>query len=131
MPEILTVLIYAVIIFVILFLAWYIPRVVSIKGNASGRGRYIAILEKFPITKDSYIMLVKSFDKLLLVGVTPGGMKVLREVDTADVDLTEEDLNSQNFSTVLGSFEKAFPDGKVKDTIKKIAKNLKGGKKDE
>ena len=67
--QILAVLVVVVIIF---FLAWYIPHLIAKKGSFGVKGKNIAILEKIPVSKDSYIMLLKTFEKIVVVGVTPG-----------------------------------------------------------
>lgn len=118
----------------VFFLAWFVTRAVAMNGSFNGRGKYITVLEKFPITKDSYIMLIKSFDKLLLVGATAGGMTLLKELDADSVNLDEFKLEKQNFSEIFKkSLEQTLPDGKLKEKIRNfsISKKKKGGGDDE
>lgn len=112
----------------VFFLAWFVTRVVALNGSFNGKGRYFTVLEKFPVTKDSYIMLVKSFDKLLLVGATSGGMKVLKEFEADNVTLEDFKPTAQSFSEILKTtLDSTLPQGKVKDTFEKFINKTKGG----
>jgi len=117
---------------VVFFLAWFVTRAVAVNGSFNGRSKYFTVLEKFPLSKDSYIMFVKSFGKLLLVGVTPGQMTVLREFDADDVDLDSIEIEKQTFSSVFKStLESTLPNGKVKDRLNSLLEKKKGGGDDD
>lgn len=112
----------------VFFLAWFISRAIAVNGTFNGKGKYFTILEKFPVSKDSYIMLVKSFDKVLLVGMTPGGMTVLDQIESDSVDLESFTNEKQSFSEVFkNTLDKTVPDGKIKDAIKKFSQHRNGG----
>jgi flagellar protein FliO/FliZ len=116
----------------VFFLAWFVTRAVAINGSFNGKGKHFTVLEKFPVAKDSYIMLIKSFGKLLLVGVTSGGMTVLREFDEDSIDLESFVPEKQSFSSIFKTtLESTLPDGKIKDAINRFSKNKKGGGDDE
>lgn len=116
----------------VFFLAWFVTRAVALNGSFNGRGKYFTVLERFPINKDSYIMLIKSFDKLLLVGATAGQMTVLKEFDADSVDIEEIEAEKQTFSSIFKStLDSTLPDGKIKDKLHQIAKKKKGGSEDE
>lgn len=117
---------------VVFFLAWFVTRAVAMNGSFNGKARYFTILERFPINKDSYIMLVKSFDKLLLVGVTAGGMTVLREFENDEIDLEDFVPEKQTFSSILNTtIESSLPEGRVRDAYEKFIKKKNGGGGDE
>lgn len=117
---------------IVFFLAWFVTRAVAMSGSFSGRGKYFTVLEKLPITKDSYIMLVKSFDKLLLVGATASGMTLLKEYDADSVNLEEFQLEKQNFSDVFKTaIESTIPNRKLKEKISGFSFKKKDGGKDE
>ena len=117
---------------VVFFLAWFVTRAVAVNGSFNGRSKYFTVLEKFPLSKDSYLMLIKSFGKLLLVGVTPGQMTVLKELDEDEVDLSSFDVEKQTFSSVFKStLESTLPDGKVKDKLNTLLQKKKGGGDDD
>lgn len=125
--EILQMLVILLAIAAVFFLAWFVTRIVAQNGSFNGRGRYFTVLEKFPVTKDSYIMLLKSFDKLLLIGVTSGGMTVLKELDADSVDLGDIKVEKQSFSSIFkNTLETTLPDGKLKEKLQNYL-NKKGG----
>ncbi|HEX2937554.1 MAG TPA: flagellar biosynthetic protein FliO [Ruminiclostridium sp.] len=117
---------------VVFFLAWYVTRAVALNGSFNGKGKYFTVLEKFPITKDSYIMLIKSFDKLFIVGANPGGMTLLKELEADSVDLEEFKIEKQSFTEIFKTtLEATLPDGKLKEKINSFSFKKKGGGGDE
>ena len=116
----------------VFFFAWFVTRAVALNGSFNGRGKYFTVLEKFPVAKDSYIMLVRSFDKLLLVGVTPGQISLLKEFDADSVDIEDVISVKQSFSSIFKTtLESTLPEGKIKDKLNQIGKKKKGGSEDE
>lgn len=123
--QVIAVLFVVVVIF---FLAWYIPHVIAKKGSFGAKGRNIAILEKIPVSKDSYIMLLKTFDKVILVGVTPGGMTTLREIGEGEYQPEDIDGSQPGFSQILKeTLAASIPEGKIRDTFDKFINRKKGG----
>jgi flagellar protein FliO/FliZ len=117
---------------VVFFLAWFVTRAVALNGSFNGKGKHFNVLEKFPVSKDSYIMLVKCFDKLLLVGVTAGGMTLLMELDAESADISSLEPIKQSFSSIFKqTMDSTLPDGKVKDAFEKFLGKKKGGDGDE
>jgi flagellar protein FliO/FliZ len=128
LPQLLQMLLILLAIAVVFFLAWFITRAIALNGSFNGKAKYFTILEKFPVSKDSYIMLIKSFDKILLVGMTAGGMTVLKEFEADSVDLNDFVLQKQSFSSILRTtIDSTLPDGKLKEAINNFAKKKKGG----
>jgi flagellar protein FliO/FliZ len=125
--EVLQALAVLIVVVIIFFLAWYIPHLIAKKGSFGGSGRNIAILEKIPVSKDSYIMLLKTFDKVIVVGVTPGGMTTLKELEGGDYK-AEDVQPAQSFSHI---FKKAvgdsIPEGRMKDAYERFVNRSKGG----
>lgn len=115
---------------VVFFLAWFVTRAVAVNGSFNGRAKHFTVLEKFPLSKDSYLMLIKSFDKLLLVGVTPGQMTVLREFEADEVDLSVLETEKQSFSSVFKTtLDSTLPDGKIKDRLSGLLQTKQSAKK--
>ena len=132
MPEILQMIGILFAIVLVFFLAWLLTRAVALNGSFNGKAKHFTVLEKFPVGKDSYIMLIKSFGKLLLVGVTAGGMTVLREFDADSVDTEDIMTEKQSFSSIFKTtLDSTLPDGKIKDALNKLGKKKKGGGDDE
>jgi flagellar protein FliO/FliZ len=112
----------------VFFLAWFISRAIAVNGTFNGKGKFFTILERFPVSKDSYILLVKTFDKILLVGMTPGGMTVLDKFESDSVDLDSFKVEKQSFSSIFrDTLDKTVPDGKIKDAIEKLHKQHRNG----
>jgi flagellar biosynthetic protein FliO len=130
--DFLGLIVSLLIVFAIFFLAWFLTRIVASRGGFKGQGRYIEIIEKYPLGKDSSLMIVKSFEKILLVGVTMQGMTTLKEFDPSEINLDKSAPPAPQgfaevFKSTLGS---ALPEGKVKKAISDLAKRM-GGKRDE
>lgn len=124
--------VFGILLFIalIFFLAWFITRAAAVNGGFNGKTRHFTVLEKYPLSKDSYLLLLKSFDKLLLVGVTPGGMRVLQEIDpkSADFTMPEDPVQRQSFADVLKvTLGDAFPEG---GAVRGAYEKLRGKKKD-
>lgn len=130
--DLLQMLVILAAIAAVFFLAWFVTRAVALNGSFNGHGKYFTVLEKFPVTKDSYIMLVKSFDKLLLVGATAGQITLLKEFDADSVDIEDVISEKQSFSSIFKTtLESTLPEGKIKDKFNQITKKKKGGSEDE
>ena len=132
LQELLKMLAILAAIAVVFFLAWFVTRAVALNGSFNGKGKYFTVIEKFPVAKDSYIMLIKSFDKLLLVGMSPSGITLLKEFDADSVDFEDIKTEKQSFSSVLKStLDSTLPNGKLKDAINKFAARKKDGGDDD
>lgn len=130
--ELLQMLAILAAIALVFFLAWFVTRAVALNGSFNGKGKYFTVLEKFPVAKDSFIMLVKSFDKLLLIGMTPGGMTLLREIDADSVNLEKFTVEKQSFSSIFKTtLDSTLPNGKIKDALSKLSSKKDGGEDDE
>lgn len=130
--EILHMLLILVAIAAVFFLAWFVTRAVALNGSFNGKAKYFTVLERFPVAKDSYIMLLKAFGKLILVGVNPGGMSVIATYDANEVELPDFKAQSQSFSSILKTtLDSTLPNGKLKDALEKFQQKKKGGGGDE
>lgn len=119
--EALYVIFCILMIVFIFFLAWYIPRFLAARSGMTGFGRNITVLEKLAVTKDSCILLVKAFGKLMLIGVTPHGMEKLMEVDAAAAELQAPETPAESFAEIFKkNLNTALPEGKLKDTVGKL-----------
>jgi flagellar protein FliO/FliZ len=128
----LSVLYSIIVVIVVFFLAWFITRIVASKSSFAGQGKNIKILEKMAVSKDSYIMLVKVFDKLLLVGATSQGMTVLKEIDAEGIDMELLNIKKESFADILKStINQTLPEGKIKSSVNNFLDKNKFFKKDE
>lgn len=102
MPSILQAIVAILFMALIFFLAWYIPKTI-VRTNLMGmKTRNLEVIEKLQISKDQAILLVKMFDKVMVVGVTQGSMTVLGGVDAARVSVGQSGApEGQSFAKVL------------------------------
>jgi flagellar protein FliO/FliZ len=127
-----TFVVALVVIVIFFFLAWFLTRIIATNGSSNGKGKHITVIEKFPISRDSSLMIIKVTDKILLVGVTANGMTTLKEIDQESFDLDINEVKKQSFADVFKStLESSFPDGRVKSAIDKVLHRRKGGDDDE
>lgn len=109
------------VVVLIFFLAWYIPRFLSTRNGMTGNGRNIVVLEKIVLSKDSSIVLVKAFGKLILVGITPHGMEKLMEAEETAVEIQGNETSTESFTEILKkNLNSALPEGKIKEAVGKM-----------
>ena len=132
MPEALYVVFCILVIVLVFFLAWLVPRLLASRSGMTGGGRHIAVLEKVAVSKDVGILLVRAFGKLMVVGMTPHGMEKLLETEDT---LPPEQLfgsSGEGFSEILKkSLNSALPDGKVKNAVSRLFEGKGGGGDDK
>jgi flagellar protein FliO/FliZ len=132
MGAFLSILYSIIVVIVIFFLAWFITRIVASKSSFAGQSKNIKILEKVAISRDSCIMLVEAFGKLLLVGTTTQGMTMLKEIDSEGVNMELFNIKRESFADILKStIDQTFPEGKIKSTVNNFLDKNKLFKKDE
>jgi flagellar biosynthetic protein FliO len=120
------------VVIIIFFLAWFIPRLIGKSTNIGSKGKYITILERVPVSKDAYILLVKAFDKVIVVGVTSGTMTTLGGVDANSINIEDTVTKPQSFADVFkGAVGDTLPEGKVKNAALRFMRGKKGGGDDE
>lgn len=88
-------------IVLIFFLAWFIPHLLAGNNLLGLRGSHISVVERTQVAKDSYIVIVKMFDKLLVLGVTPGGMTTLGSLNAENMDIDTGGAPAPGFAQVL------------------------------
>ena len=111
----------------ICFLAWFVTRLVATGSGTAGHGKNIRIIEKVAVSKDTCIMLVEFFGKVMVIGSTPQGMTILKEFSENDVDVQmPKPITSGNFSQAFkDALGTVLPDGVVKNTVNKFGGKFK------
>ena len=122
-------LIAALLVIVFIFyLAWRIPQIVARKGGMGTAGKNIRVIERVQVTRDSYIVLVRAFDKVLVLGVTPGGMTALGGVDASDVEEAGSAQQARGFTDVLReAMADTLPEGRMRDAFDRFINRKKDG----
>lgn len=103
----------------IVYLAYFatkkIGRRMSVKGIG---GRNIKILDSISIGKDNAVMIIEAAEKILLIGITPGGISLISELDGENIVKDDEVQSgpmdfSRAFKTALEQkLGKKFPGSK-------------------
>lgn len=116
-------LIAALLVIVFIFyLAWRIPQIVAKKGGMGAAGKNIRVIERVQVTRDSYIVLVRAFDKVLVLGVTPGG------VNASDVEEAGSAPQAKGFADVLReAVADTLPEGRMRDAFDRFINRKKDG----
>lgn len=100
-PQImlLRILGYIVIISIIIFVAGKL-----VKNRFLGRreGKHLGLIEQFYLGPKLNLSLVEVQDKIILLGVTPGGITKLKEWERQE--FTELKTQSTDFKSILNSF---------------------------
>lgn len=73
--------IYLVVLAGVLYLAYITTRFVAKGAGPKGMSGNIQILEKTPVGRDSYLLIVQVQERFLLLGVTPSGIEKIQELD--------------------------------------------------
>lgn len=110
------------VLIVIIYLAYRCTKLVGSKygaGTAVGSGK-IKLLERYNLSADKYLAIVRIEQKVLLIGVSPSGIEKLEELNTEDFGETAVDASGTlKFSTL------------IKDALKKTSPNTETEAKKE
>ena len=74
-------ILYIVVLIGVLALAYYATKWIAGVPTLSQTSRNIRILEKVMIGKDSYLLIVKVQDKVMMLSATPGGITKLEDLE--------------------------------------------------
>lgn len=97
---VLKLLLYFVVIIGVLVLAYYATKFIGGLAGAGQSSANIRILEKVMVSRDEFLLIVKIQDTIMLLGVTPGGISRLGELD----DYIESSVPApQDFGAVLAA----------------------------
>jgi flagellar biogenesis protein FliO len=124
--------IYVVVVVGILFLAYYISKLVANNGTMAGKGKNITVIERIAVSKDCSVVLLKAAGKLLVVGVTPHSMQTLAELNEQEAEEITAQPRAESFSEVFKrSVDVSLPEGKFKDALAHFMNRKGGGGDDE
>jgi flagellar protein FliO/FliZ len=90
----------------IIFLAYISTRWLSKKYNSMNSGKYIKIIERTVLNKDTYLILTEIASKKYLLSVSPQGAEVLLSFSEDELPQTSASVNKTNkldFASVLAS----------------------------
>lgn len=102
-------------VILILYLAFVCTRYIGKTSKIKGSSRYIRLVDQIAVGQDRTIAVIKTGDSYLLLGITPSGITVLKE-------LGEEELQELDDGPMQ---ELQFPD--FKSVMEKIGKRKRKG----
>lgn len=119
----------------IFFLAWFLTRFVATRGGMLLQGKNIRVVEKVAVSKECFLMVVETFGRYSLVGVTPQGMTVLRELaeeEAAAIPTPQPKPVGQSFAEIFrDALDTTLPEGKVRSAVEKLLHRKGDGHEDQ
>lgn len=98
------ILFYLIVLIVVLVLAYYTTRMLGRDmGRARGTGG-MEILDRMALGRDSYLLVVRVQERIFLIGVTPGGISRVEELESYDKKESAE--TTPDFVSLLSSHMK-------------------------
>lgn len=92
---------------VILFIAGYLSKRIVASGRYNLRkSRHLESLDRLYLSNDKWLEVVKSGDKIMILGVTQGGINVLEVIKQEDLNDTQTEQDKNYFSSVLEKYIK-------------------------
>lgn len=123
--EIFTVICALLGIIGLIFLACYATKWLNKRFNIGNAGRIIKIRECIGIAQDKQLMIVTVGKKNMLIGVTPGAVSKICDLDEEDITAVEDDSVPAE-AGFMQSFKKAFAERKNQDAeVGKISESEK------
>lgn len=102
-----------VFVIAIFFGAHYVSKMVA--GNYQKNLHYnkniVEIIERKPLSKDQFLIVVKASDKIILLGATPHQINEIATFDSLEfasfeIEQTEENLKDNNFKDIFEKYTK-------------------------
>lgn len=93
---------------IILFISGYLSKRLLTSGKYNLRkSRYLESLDRLYLANDKWIEIVKSGDRIMLLGVTQGGINVLDVIKQEDLNDIQAEQGNKNFPSVLEKYIKS------------------------
>ena len=78
----LKILFYLIVLILVLFLAYHTTRILGRGMSLKQRSAGMQVLDQMAVGRDSFLLVVKVQEEILLVGVSPAGITRLEKLDT-------------------------------------------------
>lgn len=120
--EVLRLIGALLVIVVIFYLAWLVPRVVAKRGRiGTFAGRRLRVEEKIPLGKDTQLVLARVDGRVLLLGVTPGGITRLGDLDPLPDEPPAPVSEVRPFADIFReAVSESLPRGRMRDAFDKF-----------
>lgn len=75
---------------IILFLSWYLTRKLgSFTGRTGGGTGVLQVVDKVVLGQNEALAVIRAGSRFFLIGISPGGINCLRELDPPQADTSE------------------------------------------
>ncbi|MGP8310479.1 FliO/MopB family protein [Enterocloster aldenensis] len=105
----LKILFYLIVLIVVLFLSYHTTRILGRGMSLKQRSAGMQVLDQMTVGRDSFLLVVKVQEEILLLGVSPAGITRLEKLDTYETLAPAE--TTPDFAAVLTSRLKARRNG--------------------
>ena len=78
----LKILFYLIVLILVLFLAYHTTRILGRGMSLKQRSAGLQVLDQMAVGRDSFLLVVKVQEEILLLGVSPAGITRLEKLDT-------------------------------------------------
>ena len=78
----LKILFYLIVLILVLFLAYHTTRILGRGMSLKQRSAGVQVLDQMAVGRDSFLLVVKVQEEILLLGVSPAGITRLEKLDT-------------------------------------------------
>ena len=92
---------------IILFIAGYLCKRLVASGRYNLRkSRHLESLDRLYLSNDKWLEIVKTGDKIMILGVAQGGINVLEVIKQEDLNDIQTEQDKNYFSSVLEKYIK-------------------------
>lgn len=102
-------ILYFVVVIGVLYLAYWVTKMIGKQSQSAQVHGSLKVVERVSVGRDSSLLIVEVQGRYLLLGVTPGGIVKLEEID--DYTAPGRDLQVPEFGDIFA--------GKLKEVLKK------------
>lgn len=102
-------ILYFIVVIGVLYLAYRVTRFIGERSQGGQLSGSLKVLERVSVGRDSSLMIVEVQGRYLLLGVTPGGIVKLEELD--EYQASGADMKIPEFGDIFA--------GKLKEVLKK------------
>lgn len=100
---------YIIIIAGVLWLSYYVSRMLSNNVGGFNASKYVKHLDRLALSKDTFLSVVQIGDRYMLLGVSADKIEMLKELEENDLKPIEKTVNAPQNPYVEKALEKIKP----------------------
>ena len=107
MDSITTLVIQILLFIAVLFVAGYFLKRLATAGKFThNKSKYMESIDRYFLSSDKWIEIIKIGQRFLILGVTPGGISEIKEIDQEDLHEIQTEINGNFFASILEKYTK-------------------------